>query len=140
MVKLGKPQVLTKVSDRTIYLQWVDRPFKTPDNKDMPIAVSSHTVYMVWNHLLQYVNPNVINFVLWHEIGHIVLGHYKNGGPRNIDEENAADAFALSKLEGQKLFSKEDVADFCRWFGSICGKLEKVTDEYIESQYKRFGL
>ena len=138
MVTLGRPKELTKINGKSVYLQWINEPFITPDGKHMPIGVKGFTIYMVWNKDLKYVNPEVINFVLWHEIGHIVLGHSEKIGPRNTDDENAADAFALSVM-GNK-FSKEDVATFCRWFGSTCGKLHRITSDYLETQYKRFGL
>ena len=140
---LCKPKKVYEVSGKPVYLQWISDPFETADGKKMPICVSRDrgvlTIYIVWNEDIKLLNPDVINFVLWHEIGHIALDHYKHGGPRDEKVEAEADAFSRSHV-GNIFFKREDIANFCRWFGYVCGKPEKITEYYIQSQCKRFGI
>lgn len=137
-----KPKKLTKLENGSeVFLQWISEPKQMMDGRKMPIYVhpSSQTIYMVWNKEIGSVNTDLINFVIYHEIGHIVLGHYDRSHVRDERQEDEADAYARQKV-GDITFNKKDVEVFCRWFGNTCGKPEKITAEYISNQCKRFGI
>lgn len=87
-------------------------------------------------------------FSLFHELGHILLGHINKAEGYNEEDEKAADLFARNQLipdevfnafANQKLFSRESIVAFARRVsidaGIVVGRLQK--ENYIS--FKSFN-
>lgn len=82
-------------------------------------------------------------FSLFHELGHILLGHLSNANGTTEEDENRADAFARDKLipdevfkrfAATRQFTKESIVKFADYVGVdagiVVGRLQK--EEYIQ--------
>lgn len=133
-------RVFTILSDgRVVKLVFITKfEGEDPNSSPSPIFCSHNKIYLVHNENIRFINDSLLNFVLWHEVGHIY--HYDCYYERdNRDEyvEERADQYARSKVDTTNV-TYEDVRVFCYWFCDACGFRQNcVSREFINEIYRR---
>lgn len=133
---LSERELTTLPDGREVKLVLIT-PFEGEDPYQCPIFCSYDKVYLVYDRNIMFIHEDILNFVLWHEVGHIYHCdcHYQRDD-RNEYVEDRADEYARTKVD-TSCVSYEDVRVFCFWFGNAFGKPECITEEFINDNYRR---